>query len=401
MRLPLVPQLGTKDGVSDSNARMTNVLAEADESGQLACVRPGLQRLAEDVGNGKGVVSFNDELISVYGSTLKFASTPVEVPTTQVDIGEVRDWYAATYGNGKYVLAAHNSNRFATSTDGITWTLGALPQSAEWLYAAYNGATYVIVSPSSNKVAYSNDAVSWTVVTLGPEGVDNLLSSVSSGLAVKGSTFCLLMNNSVYTSTDGSTWTLTDTTYTSNEVITADDTYFYMGVGLFNGYVGKSVDGISWTYENLPDDGYPGSVAFTGAAVKDGVVILKGTIPGGGEGGGTLEVVYANNGGVWTYVNSPIQWGYGQIVIACGYFVLIGWSGNGTHDFAYSLDGVTWQTTDVEAGAYVYSVATDGTSVFIPTGSRYAAFVPNIERPSNNTLTAVTGDFFDFAQSVL
>lgn len=70
MRLPLVPSLSTKNGVSNKNARMTNVLKESKKTGDMAVVRPGLTLNATASGVGNGLVVFNDELISVFGTTL-------------------------------------------------------------------------------------------------------------------------------------------------------------------------------------------------------------------------------------------------------------------------------------------------------------------------------------------
>lgn len=71
MRIPLVTQLSSKDGSSDKNARMTNTLVAKNPTGtSFAEVRPGLEFYATAAGNGHGIVSFNDELLSVYGSNL-------------------------------------------------------------------------------------------------------------------------------------------------------------------------------------------------------------------------------------------------------------------------------------------------------------------------------------------
>jgi len=70
MRLPVVPQLSTKDGVSNKNARMTNMLKETRATGELAVVRPGLVTQAVSTGNGNGLVNFNGDLVSIFGATL-------------------------------------------------------------------------------------------------------------------------------------------------------------------------------------------------------------------------------------------------------------------------------------------------------------------------------------------
>lgn len=70
MRLPVTPQISTKDGISNKNSRLTNMLKESRKTGDLAVVRPGLVTQIEGSGVGGGLVAFNNELISVYGATL-------------------------------------------------------------------------------------------------------------------------------------------------------------------------------------------------------------------------------------------------------------------------------------------------------------------------------------------
>jgi len=85
VRLPIAPQLSTKDGIGNKNARMTNALKEGDDTAEVVAVRPGLLLSARTEGNGRGLVAFNDRLLSVYGSTLsRKASFPIGV---MVDLG--------------------------------------------------------------------------------------------------------------------------------------------------------------------------------------------------------------------------------------------------------------------------------------------------------------------------
>lgn len=85
MRLPLVTELDSRNGTSDKDARLTNVLLETDEAASLACVRPGLSSVATASGVGNGLVNFNDVLISVYGTTAGFGTTPSTIATVSGD----------------------------------------------------------------------------------------------------------------------------------------------------------------------------------------------------------------------------------------------------------------------------------------------------------------------------
>ena len=81
MRLPLVISLDSRDGSANKDARQTNVLAEDDEGGALACVRPGLQTLSTATGVGSGLTCFGGVAISVFGTTLGYGETPTTVAT--------------------------------------------------------------------------------------------------------------------------------------------------------------------------------------------------------------------------------------------------------------------------------------------------------------------------------
>lgn len=81
MRIPVVSDADSRDGVSAKDERMTNVLSENDEGVVLACVRPGLATIATATGAGGGGVAFNGTLISVFGTTLGFGETPSTIGT--------------------------------------------------------------------------------------------------------------------------------------------------------------------------------------------------------------------------------------------------------------------------------------------------------------------------------
>lgn len=81
MRLSLVADIDSRDGTSNRDERLTNVLSETDEDVTLAVVRPGLAAIATSSGAGGGAVNFNDVLITVYGTTLGSGSTPSTIAT--------------------------------------------------------------------------------------------------------------------------------------------------------------------------------------------------------------------------------------------------------------------------------------------------------------------------------
>lgn len=81
MRLPLTSDIESRDGISNRDERLTNTLLEKDEGVNYAVVRPALETVATASGNGNGVVDFFGTLISVYGSTVGFGTTPTTIGT--------------------------------------------------------------------------------------------------------------------------------------------------------------------------------------------------------------------------------------------------------------------------------------------------------------------------------
>ena len=64
-------------------------------------------------------------------------------------------WSSVTYGNGVFVAVAVPSLA-ATSTDGITWTLGAMPTSAYWYSVTYGNPVLPPPTSAANYIAYNN-----------------------------------------------------------------------------------------------------------------------------------------------------------------------------------------------------------------------------------------------------
>lgn len=80
MRLPVTPQISTKDGLSNKNARLTNCLKESKKGGDKAVVRPGL--VLEDTysGIGNGLIPFDGRLLVIYDDTVYDTEEDLTLP---------------------------------------------------------------------------------------------------------------------------------------------------------------------------------------------------------------------------------------------------------------------------------------------------------------------------------
>jgi hypothetical protein len=81
VRLPLAPEIDSRDGTSNKDERLTNVLGEDNNGVQMATIRPGLSTIATASGAGGGAVNFQDVLITVFGTTLGSGTTPTTITT--------------------------------------------------------------------------------------------------------------------------------------------------------------------------------------------------------------------------------------------------------------------------------------------------------------------------------
>lgn len=85
MRIPLITDTDSRDGSSNKDERLTNVLVEIDAE-KLACLRPGLNSISANSGDGNGLECFDGTLISVFGTTLGHGNTPASISTVVNDI---------------------------------------------------------------------------------------------------------------------------------------------------------------------------------------------------------------------------------------------------------------------------------------------------------------------------
>jgi len=81
MRLQIVPDIDSRDGTSDRDERLTNVLSEDDNGQQIATVRPGLSAVVTASGTGGNLTTFNGSLVSVFGTTVGIGEGPTSVGT--------------------------------------------------------------------------------------------------------------------------------------------------------------------------------------------------------------------------------------------------------------------------------------------------------------------------------
>ena len=77
-----------------------------------------------------------------------------------------QSWSSVCYGNGKFVAVALNSDVFAYSTNGTSWTQGSMCSNGTWESVCYGNGKFVAVARGSNKFNYSSDGITWIESTM-------------------------------------------------------------------------------------------------------------------------------------------------------------------------------------------------------------------------------------------
>ena len=151
-----------------------------------------------------------------------------------------------------FCAIAYDSNKAATSPNGITWTERTLPSSARWNSICWSPELrlFCTVVYNSNKAATSPNGITWTERTL-PSSVRWYSICWSPELRL----FCAVAVNSTkaVTSPDGITWTErtlpNDTLWHS--ICWSPELRLFCAVAVNSTKAATSPDGITWTERTL------------------------------------------------------------------------------------------------------------------------------------------------------
>ena len=401
MRLPIASPLVSRDGAANKDARLTNMLKESDGGRELAVTRPGLALIAAGSGVGGGLVAFNGELISVYGTTLGI-SDPVSLTawTGGTTYGATIQITSVAYLSGVYVAVGTNTATthgvIYSSTDGLLW-MARVDSAFMFNAVAASETTFCVVGPGS-KFATSTNGTTWTISDFLPGGI-------AGDVIWDGSYFIVQSSGSCYRSADGITWTAItmagDGAMVSYNVRSAASG----AITVVCNEDDVSGDVWLWTTTNHGDTWTRGA---SNVASPQAVAYGNGVFLALESDGVSLISVYSSPDGINFHKTAEIPFdpatpGQLNASFSNGVFcVMIGWSGT-VADARYFLseDGATWTNyTDFNFGAgdrYFSLIPT-------PTGFLYSADdisgTTTVVRPIT-ALDTVAAGIYDFAQSPL
>ncbi len=197
MRLPIVPQISTKDGTTNKNARLTNCLKEVTKLGEKAVVRPGLVLDSTYTGIGNGLIPFDGRLLVIYDDTVYDTEIDDSLPWPLDSL----PWSATiTYsvndvvfcsGVMKFSMQNDNLNNACSDTTGVYWRTSKARDTYDPSESydigdsvVVDGVTYYsyVASNTGNTPSGSSDF--WETT---PPGVTRYQGAITTGGSYSGS----------------------------------------------------------------------------------------------------------------------------------------------------------------------------------------------------------------------
>ena len=238
-----------------------------------------------------------------------------------------RNWKSVTYGNGKYVAVAWDSDKGAYSTDGITWTEMGLPASQQWQSVTYGNGKFVAVVWGSGNGAYSTDGINWTSTTM---PASRNWKSVTYGndkfVAIATSS----TDKGAY-SADGINWVEMTLPASRDWSSVTYGNGKFVAVASSNGGKGAySTDGINWTEMSMLVD----YKTFQSVTYGNGKFVAVS--------GGSNKGAYSADGITWTEMGMSTTSRSWSVTYGNDKFVAVAY---GSSEVVYSTNGIDWRQT--------------------------------------------------------
>ena len=266
-----------------------------------------------------------------------------------------RDWESVCYGNGKFVAVAYNSNYFAYSTDGITWSEGTISDtSRQWRSVCYGNGKFVAVGGGTKYFAYSTDGINWT---------ESMISSTNRNwfsVCYGNGKFVAVVysySNTFAYSTDGITWTestISDTNRDWFSVCYGNGKF--VAVAIYTNYFAYSTDGINWTESTISST----SRQWRSVCYGNGKFVAVAF--------NTNYFAYSTDGINWTEGTiSSTSRKWMSVCYGNGNFVAV--VAQNSRYFAYSIDGITWTEGTISGTSRAWDSVCYGNGKFVAVAS--------------------------------
>jgi hypothetical protein len=266
---------------------------------------------------------------------------------------------------GVYVAVGTDGDFVLRSSDGQTWaqvSTGLVDSSTTSYYlngVTSDGSQFVAVGSANTPSTYvcqndvvvtSSDGLTWSSGALPNSGTDCIASTGLNGAAWGNSTFVIGGWNGVYTSPDGTTW--------SERTTGGSNFWPFNGIQFLNGeFVATGVGTLNSTSSSSVNDYYStDGVTWQGSSIT--------TYYGEMSSYSVSSMLYINSkyllfGYLGTYASTDLSsWASGYVAPSFAFSQCLVAGSNsfsifGSNGTLYSKDGVTWSYQNVNKGAYV------------------------------------------------
>jgi hypothetical protein len=303
--------------------------------------------------------------------------------------------YGIAWNGSVWVAVGQNTDNtvtIATSPDGMVWTpatdlfnQGVAVASRRPLYppiAALTEAFCVAGGGGTNTLAYSYNGLSWTAATNPFEG------GQGRGIAWNGSLWVAVGFNgdasvTIINSSDGETWTPSDTNPFGTAYGIAWNGSLWVAVGAGTATIATSPDGITWTARTNPFDGGVGQgIAWNGSL----------WVAVGYNNSYTESILTSSDGITWTARANAFDDGVGQGIAWNGsLWVAVGYNGVFSESIVTSPDGIEW-TARTNPFRESYGIAWNG-SMWVAVGGNLDSSVTIATSPDGIIWTASDNPF--------
>ena len=173
------------------------------------------------------------------------------------------------FWDGQQYLAGGDRGTILSSADGVKWTLRSSGTQISIYSFARSGTGYVAVG--NDGVCVSKDSITWTEPAKAPTWVP-FTACVWTGSEFLACGLGLDRNPTIYTSVDGTEWTLRDWTIKASlrAAATINGAVYVAG----DSVIAKSIDGGSTWTNTFTNTG--GNKLFMGLATNSGYLIAAG-----------------------------------------------------------------------------------------------------------------------------
>jgi len=120
-------------------------------------------------GNLKGFVKLGNLVYIIDSSSIYTINLDTDSLVSTISPAEPNNLTDIAYGNGVFMISGSGSsgtNKYLTSTDGISWTVRTAPTTGFWSSVAFFSGVFIFINANSTTYYTSANGITWTPRTL-------------------------------------------------------------------------------------------------------------------------------------------------------------------------------------------------------------------------------------------